>query len=143
MQPAADGPVPWLYGIAANLIRRHLRGVGRRRAAMARLPAPALEPDPSDEVADRLDDARRLDRTLAAIGSLPDRDQELFVLCVWQELSYEQAAAALGIPVGTVRSRLARSRSRLRGVLGEPTGSSGDEPGETTGVRGRRAGTDG
>lgn len=142
MQPATDGPAPWLYGIAANLIRRHLRSVGRRQAAMARIPAPKdqAEPDPSEEIAARLDGARRVDRTLKALRSLSESDQDLFVLCVWQRLSYEEAAAALGIPVGTVRSRLSRARGRLRIVLGEPTRGSGDEPGETTCARGRKTG---
>jgi RNA polymerase sigma-70 factor (ECF subfamily) len=129
MEPAAGGPVPWLYGIAANLVRRHIRGVGRQRAAVARLPLLLDEPDPSDGIAGRLDNARRVRRTLEALASMPDDDQELFVLCVWQELSYGEAAAALGIPVGTVRSRLSRARTRLRLALGEPTGGSGDEPG--------------
>jgi RNA polymerase sigma factor (sigma-70 family) len=140
MQLGTEGPVPWLYGIAANLVRRHLRGVGRRQVAMGRVSAPGAEPDPSEEIADRLDGARRVDRTLQALQSLAESDQELFVLCVWQELSYEEAATALGIPVGTVRSRLSRARSRLRLALGEPEGGSGDEPGETTAVRGRRQG---
>jgi RNA polymerase sigma factor (sigma-70 family) len=139
MQPAADGPVLWLYGIAANLVRRHLRGVGRRRAAIARIPVSGAEPDPSEEIADRLDGARRVDRTLEALMSLPERDQELFALCVWQGLSYEETASALGIPVGTVRSRLSRARSRLRLAL-EPRSGSGDESGETTGARGRKEG---
>lgn len=144
MQPGTDGPVPWLFGIAANLVRRHLRGVGRHQAAMARVSAPGTELDPSEEVADRLDVARRVDRVLEALGSFPESDQELFVLCVWQELTYEQAATALGIPVGTVRSRLSRARSRLRLALGEPEGRSGDELGDTTNARvGRQVGSDG
>jgi RNA polymerase sigma-70 factor (ECF subfamily) len=132
MEPTAGGPVPWLYGIAANLVRRHLRSVGRHQAAVARLPLLQDEPDPSEAVAGRLDDGRRVRRALEAVRSMPDDDQELFVLCVWQELSYEQAAAALGIPVGTVRSRLSRARARLRLAVGEPPHGSGDEPGAAT-----------
>jgi RNA polymerase sigma-70 factor (ECF subfamily) len=136
----AEGPVPWLYGIAANLVRRHLRGDHRRRAGMARVPAPGAEPDPSDEIADRLDGASRADRVLQALRSLPERDQELFVLCVWEELSYQQAAAALSIPVGTVRSRLSRARSGLRLALGELGVESGDERCKSTSVRPRKEG---
>ena len=51
---------------------------------------------------------------LALIGRLPRREQEVFALCGWSELSYEDAALALGVPVGTVRSRLSRARARLR-----------------------------
>jgi RNA polymerase sigma-70 factor (ECF subfamily) len=111
---------------------------------MGRVSAPGAEPDPSDEIAERLDIAHRVDRTLQALQSLAESDQELFVLCVWQELSYEEAATALGIPVGTVRSRLSRARSRLRLALGEPEGGNGDEPGETKDAHvGRQAGSDG
>src|SRR5439155_17083438 len=51
MQPTPNGPVPWLYGIAANLVRRHLRGVDRRQAAIARMPSPEPELDPTEEIA--------------------------------------------------------------------------------------------
>jgi RNA polymerase sigma factor (sigma-70 family) len=104
-----QGPLPWLYGIAANLVRRHLRGASRRAAALAAVPVDAAVPDPSERIVERLDEAGRLARVMSALRSLPEDDQELFVLCVWQELSYGEAAAALGVPVGTVRSRLSRA----------------------------------
>ena len=122
-----DSVLPWLYAIAANLIRRHARGLGRRAAALRRLPAPRSEPDPADAVIERVDEQRRSERALALLRSLPERDQDLFVMCVWQGLSYDQAALALGIPVGTVRSRLSRARTRLRRLLQEPVPASGDE----------------
>jgi RNA polymerase sigma factor (sigma-70 family) len=144
MELTTEGPVPWLYGIAANLVRRHLRSVGRHQAAMLRVPAPGDEPDPSDGIAGRVDDARRMERTLDALRAMPESDQELFVLCVWQDLSYDEAAAALGIPVGTVRSRLSRARSRLRLALVEPTAASGDASGEATSrATGRQVQSDG
>jgi len=127
VQLVGDSVLPWLYGIAANLTRRHIRGVGRSRAGMARLPIPRPEPDPAEEVAGRLDDERRARRALDMLASLPQRDQDLFVLCVWQGLSYEEAAHALGVPVGTVRSRLSRARARLRSLIGEPLALTGDE----------------
>jgi len=113
--------------VSANLIRRHARGLGRRAAALRRLPAPRSEPDPADAVIERVDEQRRSERALALLRSLPERDQDLFVMCVWQGLSYDQAALALGIPVGTVRSRLSRARTRLRRLLQEPVPASGDE----------------
>jgi RNA polymerase sigma factor (sigma-70 family) len=133
-----DRPLPWLYGIAANLCRRHLRGTGRRRAAMRRLAVPRPEPDPAEDVAHRLDDQRIGERALELLESLPERDQELFVLCVWQGLSYREAALALDIPVGTVRSRLSRARSRLRRLLTEPAPVGGDEWGEQGSERRRK-----
>jgi RNA polymerase sigma factor (sigma-70 family) len=144
MQPGTAGPVPWVYGIAANLVRRHLRGVDRRRAAMARISPPGAEPDPSEEIVDRLDGASRVARTLEALRSLPEGDQELFVLCVWQGFTYQEAAAALDVPVGTVRSRLSRARKRLQLALREPEDGIGDESSETTDARvGRQARSDG
>ena len=55
-----------------------------------------------------------MQRVLALLAQLPRRERDVFVLCAWSELSYEDAALALGIPVGTVRSRLSRARVRLR-----------------------------
>lgn len=55
-----------------------------------------------------------MQRVLSLLSQLPRREQDVFVLCAWSELSYEDAALALGIPVGTVRSRLSRARARLR-----------------------------
>ena len=53
-------------------------------------------------------------RALALLARLPRREQEVFALCAWSGLSYEDAAIALEIPVGTVRSRLSRARARLQ-----------------------------
>src|SRR5207249_2877590 len=102
----------------------------RRRAAVARLAAAVPAPDPAEDVARRLDDERRAQRAIDLMRSLPERDRDLFVLCVWQGLSYEAAADALGIPIGTVRSRLSRARARLRRLLPEPHAPAGDERGE-------------
>jgi RNA polymerase sigma-70 factor (ECF subfamily) len=57
-------------------------------------------------------------RLLAVFGRLPRREQDVVALCDWSGLSYEEAADALGIPIGTVRSRLARGRRRLRELAG-------------------------
>lgn len=122
-----DSLLPWLYGVAANLTSRHIRGARRYEAARARLPRPALEADPADDVAVRLDEGRRAGRVSEAIASLPERDQDLLVLCAWQGFSYREAALALGVPVGTVRSRLSRARGRLRDLLAEPEEPIGDE----------------
>jgi RNA polymerase sigma-70 factor (ECF subfamily) len=63
---------------------------------------------------ERADDERRMKRLLVRVSELPQGEQDVLALCVWSELSYEAAASALGVPVGTVRSRLSRARSRLR-----------------------------
>lgn len=55
-------------------------------------------------------------------NSAAPAEQDVVALCVWSELDYAAAAAALGIPVGTVRSRLSRARRKLRRLPGEPDG---------------------
>jgi len=105
--------VPWLHGVATNVCRNLTRGRRRRRLATARLPAAAAQADHADAVGDRLDAERRVRGVLDAIASLPQRERDVVALVAWSGLSYEQAAAALGVPVGTVRSRLSRARRRL------------------------------
>jgi RNA polymerase sigma factor (sigma-70 family) len=105
--------LPWLYGVATNVLRNSARSLRRHRAALERMPT-GHEPDFADDAAERLDDEARMRAVLESYSELPRRDQEVLALCVWSELSYEEAAVALGVPVGTVRSRLARARTRLR-----------------------------
>jgi RNA polymerase sigma factor (sigma-70 family) len=113
VRPHGESLLPWLYGVATNVLRNRSRSVRRHRAALERIPS-AHEPDFADGVADRLADAEQMRHVLAAIRVLPKRDREVLALCVWSELTYEEAAIALDLPVGTVRSRLSRARSRLR-----------------------------
>lgn len=105
-----DGVLPWLYAIANNVVRNHARGLRRLARFLSELMRQPPERDPSDRVADE----ERMRAVLAAVRALPRREQDVFALCVFGDVSYEQAAHVLGIPVGTVRSRLARARSRLR-----------------------------
>jgi RNA polymerase sigma-70 factor (ECF subfamily) len=106
--------LPWLYGIATNVVRNRRRSERRYAAALRRLPADPPTPDPADDAVVRADDERRMKRLLAWASRLPRHEQDVLALCVWSELSYEDAAAALGVPVGTVRSRLSRARAHLR-----------------------------
>jgi RNA polymerase sigma factor (sigma-70 family) len=106
---------PWLYGIATNLVARHRRREGRRIGAMARLAALNSGPiDASARVDDAVDAHDLWPRVADAITELPDDERDALILYVWEELSYEEIAAALGTPIGTVRSRLNRARETLR-----------------------------
>jgi RNA polymerase sigma factor (sigma-70 family) len=105
--------LPWLYGIARRTIQHRRRTALRHRRALDRLPPPPATPDHADEVAGRLDDEHHLARLRAAFARLRPPDRDVLVLCVWQGLTYAEAAVALGVPVGTVRSRLSRARARL------------------------------
>ena len=106
--------LPWLFGIATNVVRNRRRSERRYAAALRRVSQPSSEPSFADDSDERIDDEELMGRALALLGRLPRREQEVFALCAWSGLSYEDAAVALGIPVGTVRSRLSRARARLR-----------------------------
>ncbi|MEV8098351.1 RNA polymerase sigma factor [Kitasatospora sp. NPDC085879] len=109
---------PWLLGIATNLARNHCRSNRRYRAAAAALaatgPSVTEVPDHAEDVAGQVDDRRRIAAAIAAMGSLRRSEREVLVLCLWEGLEYAEVAEALGIPLGTVRSRLSRARTRLR-----------------------------
>jgi RNA polymerase sigma-70 factor (ECF subfamily) len=108
-----DDAIPWLLGVATNVLRNLRRSQRRHRAALERLPRERVA-DFAGDVDDRLDDERRMRAALRALEKLPRPDQDVLALCVWEELTYEEASLALGVPVGTVRSRLSRARGRLR-----------------------------
>jgi RNA polymerase sigma factor (sigma-70 family) len=119
---AADGESlkPWLMAIAVNVTRNRSRAARRHRAALARLPRAPVVPDFADELAGRIDDAARIAQVRTALRALRPAERDVVALCVWSGLDYADAARALGIPVGTVRSRLSRARAKLRESLGEP-----------------------
>ena len=114
--------LPWLYGIATNVLRNRRRALWRHRrlvAQLARQPGTDVTPD----VAARSEAAEQMRSVLKRIARLPRQQQDVIALCVWSGLSYEEAAAALGVPVGTVRSRLSRARASLDSPLVELDGS--------------------
>lgn len=104
---------PWLYGIASNLIRSNRRSEQRLLAAVARLAhrgPTANETGSADPVASRSNLAW-------ALAELDPTQRDVLLLHYWAQLSYEEIAAALGIAPGTVASRLARARQRIRAAL--------------------------
>jgi RNA polymerase sigma-70 factor, ECF subfamily len=105
--------LPWLYGIANNVCRNATRSSNRWARALSRAQPPQAEYDPAEAVAGRLDSERRMVEVLAAVQRLPREEQDVLALIAWSGLSYAEAAIALGVPIGTVRSRLARARRRL------------------------------
>jgi RNA polymerase sigma factor (sigma-70 family) len=134
LRPINESALPLLLGVANNLLRNHRRSLRRHRAALDRLPDPGPQPDPADDVAGRFADELEMSRVLALVERLPRRDQEVLALCAWSELTYQEAATVLGIPVGTVRSRLARARARLSELDRNPR-----RPADTAGVKLDRA----
>lgn len=105
-----DDAGPWLLGIATNLLRRHWRSEQRRLLAYGRAAAELRPVDyPPAPVAIEI---------VEALDQLPARDREALLLFAWADLTYQDIAVALEVPVGTVRSRLARARRLLRDRLG-------------------------
>jgi RNA polymerase sigma factor (sigma-70 family) len=121
--PEAHSARPWLFGIATNLLRNHRRAEVRGWRALARTGADPLDGARQvlDGIADRVHervDAEQVTRALAgALAAMPRGYRDVLLLHAWSDLDYADLADALGLPVGTVRSRLHRARSRLRGAL--------------------------
>jgi len=111
-----------LLGIANNVVRGHWRTSRRHRQALTRLraAAPTEGAEPESAVIARIDALRHVREAREAIRSLPRREREVLALIADRDLSYEETASALGVPIGTVRSRLARARSRLRSTTSIP-----------------------
>jgi RNA polymerase sigma factor (sigma-70 family) len=121
--PAVPNARPWLFGIITNLLRNHQRAETRAWRAYARAGSDPLgggravaEPF-ADRVGERLD-AQAAARAMAgALASMPSRQRDLLLLHVWAGMDYPELATALGLPPGTVRSRLHRAKARLRQAL--------------------------
>ncbi|WP_460395054.1 RNA polymerase sigma factor [Actinophytocola sediminis] len=108
---------PWLYGIATNLARQHQRTEIREyrlRASMSPEPPPDGH---ADRVAAQVTASAMHRMLAAALADLADGDREVLLLIAWEDLSYEEVAEALAIPIGTVRSRLHRARKLVRAAL--------------------------
>lgn len=115
---------PWLYGIATNLVAKHRRTEARRLRAVAQLAAEGFADPVADSVIAVVDAGHIWPSVAQRIAELPDGERDALLLYAWEELSYEEIAVALEIPVGTVRSRLNRARRRLR----ELEELSGEQP---------------
>jgi RNA polymerase sigma-70 factor (ECF subfamily) len=109
----SDRPaLPWLFGVATNVLRNSRRAMRRHRAVLERIPA-TVEPAFAEAADARVDDERAASELREAVAELPRREREVLELIAWADLSYAEAAGALGVPIGTVRSRLSRARARL------------------------------
>lgn len=113
--------LPWLLGTAHNVVRNQHRALRRYRAALSRMSDGGITPSGEEEAIARLDAQRALSRALEAVGRLPQEQRDAVNLVLWSGLSYEDAALALGVPIGTVRSRVARARASLGAALATPT----------------------
>ncbi|WP_336111515.1 RNA polymerase sigma factor [Streptomyces sp. PTD9-10] len=126
---------PWLYGIATNLIGRHRRDEARRLRALSRMASLSADRDlagPEDGITEKLSGGGTHGTLAAALAGLPARHRDVLLVIAWGELDYAEAAQALGVPVGTVRSRLHRARTKLRRALGTPDLTTSTAPQKET-----------
>lgn len=108
----------WLYGIATKVIGRHQRAELRALRALARL-SPDRDPSGHADQVDERVSAQGLRGELArAIAALPRGQRDVLLLVALAGLGHDEVAQALGIPYGTVASRLSRARTTLRKALG-------------------------
>ncbi|MGW4409326.1 RNA polymerase sigma factor [Nonomuraea sp. NPDC004702] len=107
---------PWLYGITARLISRHRRVEVRFYRALVRSGIDEVVEPYAERVDDRV--AAQQAGLAAALAKLSPGDREVLLLVAWADMSYQDVARALDIPIGTVRSRLNRARTRTRQALG-------------------------
>lgn len=113
---ASRGEVgPFLYGVARNLVRRHLEH-DRRQSYFEEGEEENLSSGADDPLGD-LTQKENLQALRGAVAALPPKYREVVVLCDLQEMSYEAAAQAMECAVGTVRSRLHRARALLIGRM--------------------------
>lgn len=129
--------LPWLMGIATNVLGQHRRAQAQHwRVLQASFSqSDPVAPDDHDRSSAQLDAAGEIERLYPRIAALSARDREVLFLHAWGDLTYEQIAAALRIPVGTVRSRLSRIRAKLAAPPPSPPEAAHQPRPATTHIR--------
>ncbi|MFI9385987.1 RNA polymerase sigma factor [Kutzneria sp. NPDC052558] len=114
-----DSALPWLFTVAANLVRNDHRRRSRFLRLVPKLAVADEARDHAEELAERDHTQQRLARVLAAVDRLPASEREAVQLCMVGRMSTADAAQLLGITEVSVRSRLSRARTHLRGMTEE------------------------
>jgi len=109
-----DSILPWLLAVANNATRNSDRSKFRHRRLLAKLAGVSPSSRFEDDADQRIDDENAMALILEKLSTLRNEEKEILALCDWSNLSYSEAAEALNIPIGTVRSRLSRARAHLR-----------------------------
>jgi len=131
--------LPWLYGIAGHLVFAHYRKRARRIRLLpvtddsleAANPSGWVEPGFEDDLIDRVDAATAHAELRRVLERLRPEERDVVGLHLLADLSYQEIGETLGIPVGTVRSRLSRARDRLRNLFAENDQSPSEPPGRS------------
>ncbi|GAA3660263.1 RNA polymerase sigma factor [Nonomuraea antimicrobica] len=121
---------PWLYGIATNLIGRHVRTEVHQLRVLERTGADPVTAPFTDHSDDRVSAESTRRRLAGALATLPKGHRDALLLVAWAGLTYPEIAEALDVRLGTVRSRINRARERLRKELGgvNPMAVISEEP---------------
>ena len=120
---SSTSAAPWLLGVANNVTRNAERSLRRYRSALGRVPPPPDGTSAEEIAIEHIGAQDALARALEALHQLSPAERDIVHLVLWSELSYADAASSLGIPVGTVRSRLASARQKLAAVTINATSS--------------------
>ncbi|MBN1173726.1 MAG: RNA polymerase sigma factor [Micromonosporaceae bacterium] len=120
--PVCGDARAWLFGILTKEISHHHRREKTRLRAVARSCQTEVANDSADQALVSADARAARGLLAAALAKLSRGDRDVLLLIAWSGLSYTEAAQALDIAVGTVRSRLNRARRKVRAALG------GDDP---------------
>ncbi|MFC4912434.1 RNA polymerase sigma factor [Actinomadura gamaensis] len=121
--PARGALRAWLFGIATRLVAQHRRTEERRYRALSRLGADRPHGGDEDRVASAVDAQVIKPELAAALRALSAKERDVLLLVALADLSHDEVAVALGIPYGTVGSRLNRARRKLRAALTLPEGT--------------------
>ncbi|MFC6080084.1 RNA polymerase sigma factor [Sphaerisporangium aureirubrum] len=109
--------LPWLYGITTNVIGGHRRAEVRAYRALARTGVDPVVAAVDERVIARVSAVATRRSLAAALARLTPGERDVLLLIAWGDLTYEKAARALAVPVGTVRSRLSRARRKVARTL--------------------------
>lgn len=125
LQLSNTSALPWLLGVANNVTRNAQRSLHRYRSALSRVPSPSDSASAEHDAMVHLGAQEALARALEALRPLSQGERDVVLLVLWSELSYADAASTLGIPIGTVRSRLSSARQKLSAIPMKPRFSGG------------------
>lgn len=120
LQLSSTSALPWLLGVANNVTRSTHRSLRRYRSALGRVPPPTDRASAEDDAMVRARAQECLARAVEVLRPLSQAERDVVLLVLWSELSYVDTASSLGIPIGTVRSRLFSARRKVSAIAGNP-----------------------
>jgi RNA polymerase sigma factor (sigma-70 family) len=115
--PTVGAALPWLYGIATTLLKKYVRSEATARRGILAAGKADVVTDDIAVLESRVDAESSVRQIDVALRRMAKRDRDVLLLHAWADLSYEDIARALEIPIGTVRSRLNRARRVLRTAI--------------------------